>query len=117
MTLNDRLDGHIVQGHVDGVLTCQDRSEVAGSWEFSFEVTPKSKHLLIPKGSICLNGVSLTVADLRTSEFKVAIIPYTYENTTFKILNVGDSVNVEYDVLGKYVSRNLQLKNNSKLNS
>jgi riboflavin synthase len=104
LRMGDRLDGHMVQGHVDTVTECTSVQERDGSWWFTFEL-PREKHLLAPKGSICLNGVSLTIAELTTSDFRVAIIPYTFEHTTFGDLQPGQQVNVEYDVLGKYVER------------
>lgn len=106
LRIGDRLDGHMVQGHVDGVVECVGVKDEEGSWMFTFAV-PEEKHLLVQKGSICLNGVSLTVASLDANSFGVAIIPYTFEHTTFRSLKVGDSVNVEFDVLGKYVERML----------
>ncbi|MBK9146908.1 MAG: riboflavin synthase [Flavobacteriales bacterium] len=107
MRLGDRLDGHLVQGHVDDVVRCTEVRDERGSWGFRFEL-PEAKHLLVPKGSICLNGVSLTIAQLNDDGFVVAIIPYTFDHTTFKLLNAGDTVNVEYDVLGKYVARMME---------
>lgn len=104
LRLGDRLDGHLVQGHVDTVVRCADVRDEGGSWSFRFEL-PATPKLLVHKGSICLNGVSLTIANLDDHGFGVAIIPYTYEHTTFKALRPGDAVNVEYDVLGKYVER------------
>lgn len=104
LRLGDRLDGHLVQGHVDRVVECIGVKDEGGSWSFGFRL-PEEKHLLVEKGSICLNGVSLTVAGLDERAFRVAIIPYTYEHTTFRTLKEGDKVNVEFDVLGKYVAR------------
>lgn len=106
LRLGDRLDGHLVQGHVDTTVECSSVREEGGSWSFAFEL-PEQKHLLVVKGSICLNGVSLTIASLDEHAFSVAIIPYTFEHTTFRALRVGDRVNVEFDVLGKYVERML----------
>lgn len=106
LRLGDRLDGHLVQGHVDRVVECSGIQDEGGSWTFTFTL-PEEKHLLVHKGSICLNGVSLTVAVLNDHSFSVAIIPYTFEHTTFRSLNKGDLVNVEFDVLGKYVERML----------
>ncbi|EJF54741.1 riboflavin synthase, alpha subunit [Saprospira grandis DSM 2844] len=105
MPYNGRLDGHIVQGHVDKTGQCLSVEEVDGSWyfRFSYEIAPE--HLLVDKGSICINGVSLTVVNPSQNEFSVAIIPYTYEHTSFKQLKVGDTVNLEFDILGKYVAR------------
>lgn len=106
LRLGDRLDGHMVQGHVDTVVPCLDAKDEGGSWTFRFALPP-AKHLLVHKGSICLNGVSLTIAALDDEGFGVAIIPYTFTHTTFRALRPGEPVNVEYDVLGKYVERML----------
>lgn len=105
MKLGDRLDGHIVQGHVDQTATCKEVIEKDGSWEFTFEYDPEIGNITIEKGSITINGVSLTVINSKKNEFSVAIIPYTYNNTTFKNLRKGDLVNLEFDVIGKYVKR------------
>jgi riboflavin synthase len=104
LRIGDRLDGHMVQGHVDATIACTGVQERDGSWWFSFEL-PEQQHLLVQKGSICLNGVSLTIAELTVRGFSVTIIPYTYAHTTFRHLKAGDRVNVEFDVLGKYVER------------
>lgn len=104
LRIGDRLDGHMVQGHVDTVTECTGVQERDGSWWFTFRL-PQEKHLLVTKGSICLNGVSLTIADLGPESFSVTIIPYTFSHTTFGWLHKGDRVNVEFDVLGKYVDR------------
>ncbi len=106
--LNDRLDGHIVQGHVDITSTCISTIEKNGSWEFSFNLPQTYNHLIVDKGSICVNGVSLTVVDLTLDKFSVAIIPYTFEHTNFKKLSVNDIVNLEFDILGKYILRQKQ---------
>lgn len=105
MKLGDRLDGHIVQGHVDQTATCKEVIEKGGSWEFTFEYDPEIGNITIEKGSITINGVSLTVINSKKNEFSVAIIPYTYNNTTFRNLRKGDMVNLEFDVIGKYVKR------------
>ncbi|MEO6167951.1 MAG: riboflavin synthase, partial [Chitinophagales bacterium] len=105
MLLNGRLDGHIVQGHVDGMMACDKISEKNGSWIFRFHIKDAGRNLIVEKGSICINGVSLTVAKLSEKKFSVAIIPFTFEHTTFKNLKPGDEVNIEYDIIGKYVSR------------
>ena len=105
MKLGDRLDGHLVQGHVDGVAKCIDVSINDGSWIYKFEFDISNEKLLIEKGSICINGVSLTVFNIEKNTFNVTIIPYTYENTSFKKLNKGDLVNVEFDMIGKYLAR------------
>lgn len=104
LRVGDRLDGHMVQGHVDTMVTCTGVEERDGSWWFTFAL-PGQRELLVEKGSICLNGVSLTIAALDASSISVAVIPYTYAHTIFRNLRPGDAVNVEYDVLGKYVAR------------
>ena len=109
MPANGRFDGHIVQGHVDTTGTCKEVRETNGSWYFSFNYDPKEKHhVTVEKGSICINGVSLTVVESGIGFFSVAIIPYTFEHTNFKQLRVGDKVNLEFDIIGKYVARMLQ---------
>ena len=104
MKLGDRLDGHMVQGHVDQTATCTKISEENGSWYFYFEYQ-KSSNLTIGKGSISINGVSLTIVESMDNGFSVAIIPYTYENTNFKNIKVGDLVNIEFDMIGKYIHK------------
>lgn len=110
MKLGDRLDGHIVQGHVDQVGICRSVSETGGSWLFAFEYDGAQKNITIEKGSITVNGVSLTVVDSQDTSFSVAIIPYTYRHTNFKNFAAGTKVNLEFDVIGKYVSRLQGLK-------
>lgn len=105
MKLGDRLDGHIVQGHVDQVGECTFIEEANGSWYFTFEYENKFDNITIEKGSITINGVSLTVVNSKEKEFSVAIIPYTYQHTNFKNFKVGTKVNLEFDVVGKYVSK------------
>lgn len=105
MKLSDRLDGHIVQGHVDGVAECVGIVENNGSWIFTFRYSNDLDYVTIEKGSITINGVSLTVVNSKVNEFSVAIIPYTFENTCFKYLKINDKVNLEFDVIGKYVTR------------
>ena len=105
MKLGERLDGHLVQGHVDGVAKCLEVSVNDGSWIYKFEFDIAYEMLLIEKGSICINGVSLTVFDIDKNTFKVTIIPYTFENTSFKGLKKGDLVNIEFDMIGKYLAR------------
>ena len=105
MKLGERLDGHLVQGHIDGVAKCIGISVNEGSWIYKFEFDVSNEMLLIEKGSICINGVSLTVFDIKENTFKVTIIPYTYENTSFKTLKKGDIVNIEFDMIGKYLAR------------
>jgi len=102
MKLGDRLDGHMIQGHVDQIGTCVDVITKDGSWEYAIQYE-KSENLTVEKGSIAVNGVSLTVIDSKTNSFKVAIIPYTYEHTNFKTLRKGDLINLEFDILGKYL--------------
>lgn len=109
MVYNARLDGHIVQGHVDTTGICTSIKEVEGSWYFSFEYEPNEQHLLVDKGSICVNGTSLTVVDPTDNSFSVAIIPYTYEHTVFQYLREGDRVNLEFDILGKYIAKYAKL--------
>jgi riboflavin synthase len=103
MPANGRFDGHIVQGHVDTVATCTQIIDEQGSWKYFF--TYNTKDVTVEKGSITVNGTSLTVVDSSKHQFSVAIIPYTYENTVFKNLRVGDRVNLEFDIVGKYVAR------------
>jgi riboflavin synthase len=105
MKLGDRLDGHIVQGHVDQVGICTEVRETNGRWNYTFEYDPKLQNITIEKGSITVNGVSLTVVNSKDFSFSVAIIPYTYEHTNFKNFHVGTRVNLEFDVIGKYVSK------------
>ncbi|MBO3096888.1 riboflavin synthase [Gelidibacter pelagius] len=110
MKLGDRLDGHIVQGHVDQTATCKSIEFQNGSWLFTFEYDAELNNITIEKGSITVNGVSLTVVNSLKNEFSVAIIPYTYEHTTFKFLEENSLVNLEFDVLGKYIKRLYELK-------
>ncbi len=109
MKLGDRLDGHIVQGHVDQIATCTAISEADGSWYFTFNYDPGLSNITIEKGSITVNGVSLTVVNSKKNEFSVAIIPFTYEHTNFNTFEVGTVVNLEFDVIGKYVKRITEL--------
>mgnify|MGYP005673628053 FL=1 len=104
MKIGDRLDGHLVQGHVDQIAICENIKEEKGSWYFSFKYK-KSENITIEKGSISVNGISLTVVNSKTNKFSVAIIPYTYNHTNFKNLKVGDTVNLEFDMVGKYISK------------
>ncbi len=110
MPADGRFDGHIVQGHVDTTALCTQKEEREGSWNFRFELEHPHEGLIIPKGSITLDGVSLTVVDPDAKSFGVSIIPYTYENTRFGELDEGKRVNVEFDVLGKYVREMLKGK-------
>lgn len=105
MKLGDRLDGHIVQGHVDQTGECISIEEANGSWYFTFKYDRKLNNITIEKGSITINGVSLTVLNSKDDEFSVAIIPYTFEHTNFKNFIIGTKINLEFDVIGKYVSR------------
>ncbi|MCD0464694.1 riboflavin synthase [Flavobacterium sp. ENC] len=105
MKLGDRLDGHIVQGHVDQTGTCVNIQEANGSWNYTFEYDQNLNNITIEKGSITVNGVSLTVVNSKTNEFSVSIIPYTFENTNFKNFTIGTKINLEFDVVGKYISR------------
>ena len=105
MKMGGRLDGHLVQGHVDDIAKCVDVKVNEGSWIFTFSFNEKFKNLIIEKGSICINGVSLTVFNVTNNSFDVTIIPYTYDNTNFNKINVGDIVNIEYDMIGKYLAR------------
>lgn len=109
MLMNGRLDGHIVQGHVDDTALCVSINEKNGSWEYCFEINAKFAHLIIEKGSICLNGISLTIFNVTETQFKVAIIPYTYEYTNMKYLKKDDKVNIEFDIIGKYIAKAVSL--------
>ena len=104
MKLGDRLDGHLVQGHVNQVGKCVGVEEQGGSWLFDFQFSSKTQNLIIEKGSLCINGTSLTVFNVTESSCRVAIIPYTYEHTNFHQLKPGDQVNLEFDMIGKYVA-------------
>jgi riboflavin synthase len=110
MQLNGRLDGHIVQGHVDATAECIAVIEKDGSWEYTFSFATAFKTLIIEKGSITVNGISLTLFNVGETNFSVAVIPYTYNNTNINTIKKGDVVNVEFDVVGKYVSRMIQHK-------
>lgn len=110
MQLGARLDGHIVQGHVDQIGLCTSVKEEGGSWVFSFEYDPSQKNITIEKGSITVNGTSLTVVNSGTNTFSVAIIPYTYEHTNFHTFKTGTLVNLEFDVVGKYIIKMQQLQ-------
>lgn len=105
MRMNARLDGHIVQGHVDTTAVVTSVEERDGSWHFAFEYPSHPQHVTVPKGSICVSGTSLTVVDSEVNSFSVAIIPYTYEHTIFKTFKPGTRVNLEFDIIGKYVAR------------
>ena len=103
MQMNGRLDGHIVQGHVDTTATCTNIEDQNGSWKFTFNYL--TEQVTVEKGSITVNGVSLTVVDSKDRQFSVCIIPYTYEHTNFNQLKIGDKINLEFDIIGKYVAR------------
>ncbi|SEK85091.1 riboflavin synthase alpha chain [Aquimarina amphilecti] len=109
MKLGARLDGHIVQGHVDQTAVCTNIKEADGSWYFTFEYDPSLSNITIEKGSVTVNGVSLTVVNSKKNEFSVAIIPFTYEHTNFSTFSIGSVVNLEFDVIGKYVKRITEL--------
>ena len=110
MKLGDRLDGHIVQGHVDQTAVCTSVQEKSGSWEFTFEYDTGLNNITIEKGSITVNGTSLTVVNSAKNSFSVAIIPYTYEHTIFHTFEIGTKVNLEFDVVGKYIARMYELR-------
>lgn len=105
MQMNGRLDGHIVQGHVDQTAVCVKREALDGSWEYRFKYDSKNGNVTVEKGSVCVNGISLTVVGSEDDEFSVFIIPYTFEHTNLHEVNVGDVVNIEFDIIGKYVAR------------
>ncbi|HEY8398501.1 MAG TPA: riboflavin synthase [Flavihumibacter sp.] len=113
MVMNGRLDGHIVQGHVDCTAECLEAENRNGSWEYRFRIPASFAALIIEKGSICLNGISLTIFNLALDEFTVAVIPYTYEHTNIGKVKPGDRVNIEFDVIGKYIHRMQNLPSNS----
>ena len=108
LKIGGRLDGHMVQGHVDDAVKCVKIANENGSWRYYFEGANIDPKLIVNKGSICINGVSLTIANTKDKTFEVAIIPFTYENTNFKDLKVNDLINIEYDILGKYILKNLK---------
>tara|TARA_B100001287_G_C22438705_1_gene414931 strand:+ start:51 stop:641 length:591 start_codon:yes stop_codon:yes gene_type:complete len=110
MKLGDRLDGHMVQGHVDQTAVCKNIIEEDGSWYFDFEYSA-SENMTIEKGSIAINGVSLTVVNSKENSFSVAIIPYTYNHTNFKNMRIGDMVNIEFDMIGKYITKIISNQN------
>ncbi|MBL7888901.1 MAG: riboflavin synthase [Bacteroidia bacterium] len=105
LRLGDRLDGHIVQGHVDQIATCIDVKQSDGSWIFTFEYDGSCGNVTVEKGSICVNGVSLTLVNSKANSFSVCIIPYTFDHTNFNSIQVGTIVNLEFDILGKYISK------------
>ena len=109
--MNGRLDGHMVQGHVDATARCIDRQNQDGSWLFRFEFPPTFRNLIIEKGSVAVNGISLTCFDVTDNAFSVAIIPYTFEHTNIQELLPGLQVNIEFDLIGKYVERMMKYRN------
>ncbi len=109
LRIGDRLDGHFVQGHVDAVATCISRQEQGGSWLFRFRFPPDFAPLIVEKGSVCIDGVSLTAFEVGDTAFTVAIIPYTFDHTGFRHISTGTPVNIEFDVLGKYFLRQQSL--------
>lgn len=110
LAINGRLDGHFVQGHVDVTGTCIKRIEKEGSWEYEIQFAEQFGELMIEKGSICINGISLTAFNVTRNTFTVAVIPYTFEHTNIKELTAGTIVNLEFDVIGKYIARRIHLK-------
>lgn len=109
MPANGRFDGHIVQGHVDSTASCVSVEDKQGSWVFSFALQAQSDtSLVVPKGSICMNGISLTVVDIQDKTFSVAIIPYTFEHTNMQEVRIGSMVNIEFDIIGKYIAKMMQ---------
>ncbi|PRD47464.1 riboflavin synthase [Sphingobacterium haloxyli] len=111
---NGRFDGHIVQGHVDQTAICIGKEEQRGSWLFTFEYLPQQQNITVEKGSITVNGISLTVVNSQKNQFSVAIIPYTIEHTNLQQVKIGDTVNLEFDIVGKYVSKIMAMRDHSK---
>jgi riboflavin synthase len=111
LEMNGRLDGHIVQGHADATAVCLERRELDGSWEFRFEFSPSFSHLVIEKGSISLNGISLTIFNVSATTFDIAVIPYTFQHTNIRSVFPGSRVNLEFDLIGKYVTRFMRVNN------
>jgi len=109
LKINDRLDGHFVQGHVDTSAVCINKKEKSGSWEFSFQFLSEFATLVIEKGSISINGISLTIFNVAETTFDVAIIPYTFEHTNMNLVQPGQKVNIEFDMIGKYINRKTSL--------
>lgn len=107
LKVGDRLDGHIVQGHVDQRAVCTKMQETNGSWIFTFEYDTTKGNVTVEKGSVCVNGVSLTVVNSKDNSFSVCVIPYTFENTNFKTIQPGSVVNIEFDIVGKYIAKML----------
>ena len=109
MLMNGRLDGHIVQGHVDATAVCTDRQELDGSWQYTFRFSPAFGALVIEKGSVAVNGTSLTCFAVTRDSFTVAVIPYTFQHTSISRVEKGSVVNIEFDILGKYIQRRIEL--------
>jgi len=109
MKLDSRLEGHMVQGHADIALLCQNIFDQDGSWVFEFDLPPAFSPMVIQKGSITVNGVSLTISSVLSTTFQVSIIPYTFHHTNFQSIQIGDKVNIEFDLLGKYIQRHLEV--------
>ena len=116
VSINGRLDGHIVQGHVDATATCITKNDLNGSWHYTFQFDPEFASLVIEKGSISLNGISLTIFNVDQDSFSVAIIPYTFNHTNIKEVETGTLVNIEFDMIGKYINRLQSLKTSSTNN-
>ena len=112
MTMNGRIDGHIVQGHVDATAVCTERKDLHGSWEYRFSFDEQFASLLIEKGSVCVNGISLTAYNVTQNSFTVSIIPYTYDHTNIHEINRDSMVNIEWDMIGKYINRIHSLQQN-----
>jgi riboflavin synthase len=110
MVFNGRIDGHLVQGHVDSTGECISCTPQDGSWEYRFRYPEQFATLVVEKGSICLNGISLTIYNVTNTEFSIAVIPYTYEHTNISAVQPGHTINLEFDILGKYVARQLAVK-------
>jgi riboflavin synthase len=110
LKIGDRLDGHMVQGHVDQKAKCTSIKESKGSWVYTFQYQPTKSNVVVEKGSICVNGISLTVFDVKDDLFSVAVIPYTYDHTNIKHVKEGSLVNLEFDIIGKYVTRMMEFK-------
>lgn len=110
LQMNGRLDGHFVQGHVDDTATCTEVKTLDGSWEYTFEINPQFATLIIEKGSVCINGTSLTCFNVGATNFTVAIIPYTYQHTNIHLVQTGTKVNIEFDVIGKYFLRKQEVE-------
>lgn len=115
LAINGRLDGHIVQGHVDTTATCINKSDLNGSWEYTFQFNAQFAALVIEKGSISLNGISLTIFNVTENTFTVAIIPFTFNHTNINQIEKDSVVNIEFDMIGKYINRLQSLKNNSAI--